>query len=248
MLTLPCNPAFAEYYNYKINDFLHAAYYDSLREALAYDDCDIEDELVPFFSSSHLRREAPEKCLNIVSDLYSWSSDNLSHHLSYLHLFSLYSFLRYMQSLLDDDENLRRIYYGGKDEEAAVDRAWEKYKNGSIEEINTKEKLKNYLQDVYNMIDDCFEDIDFITFPEIISDAIAKNKDVPMDLVGDFADLLPQDILQHYREIHHEGATFFDDVNEVLAQVQHNLKYRHEYKLLWFNDKPRKEKDVHNYL
>lgn len=248
MLAFPSNPPFAEYYNYKINDFLHTEYYDLLREALTHDDCDIEDELVPFFGSSHLRREDPEKCLNIVSDLYNWSSDNLNHRLSYLHLFSLYNFLCYMDDLLDDDENFRRIYYGGKDEEAAVDRAWEKYKNNSIEGINTKQKLKNYLQDIYNMIGDCFEDTDFITFPEIISDAISKNEDVSIDLVGDFVDLLPQDILQHYREIHHERTDLFNNINEVLADIQHNLKYCHEYKLLWVNNKPRKEKDVHNYL
>lgn len=256
MLSLASSSPFAEYYLEKINSFLHVYFYDDfcthrdLQKEKGSQDLDLEEELYPFFGGFHLLREDPQKCLQVTEDLCCWSDDYFVHHLDNLHNFALYNFLHYVASMADD-EPFQSIYFDDPEEKRTVKTMW---KNLDTETFDGKISLREftaYLHDMYTLIDTVFEDIDFITFPQLICEAVTHDEDMPAALVEDYREILPKDILKHYQEIHNEDnfrSKLFEDLAETWARLAHDLKYTQTYKLLWKGEVPADENSAHNYL
>lgn len=218
---------FSHYFNSMIHSFVAALYYEGV------DDEDRLASAMSFFPD-HLRREQPEACLRVMDDLYYWTRDNYLHELDDFHQLGLYRFLNFIQEYEVDisDEEFSQIFYSGDAYNQMIDDIWESLDvAGIFGEKMSKQKLTQYLQDISLIIDSCFEDIDFITFPELL----ATNRDDGSDprvvnaLVDYYAEVLPQDIVARYKrrfdERVGEGLPLFQIVGELLDALAHMTEY-----------------------
>lgn len=256
MLALPSSTQFADFYLERISDLLHVYFYDDFRSHMDMKrrddsfDLDLEDELFPFFGGFHLFYEDPQKCLRVVEDLCRWPNDHFVHYLDNLHQLALYNFLRYVAEMADDD-SFQETFVNNPEEKRKVRTLWKSLDEDAFDGKITLREFTEYIQDMYVLIDSIFEDIDFITFPEIICRAVAHNEDMPATLIDDYREILPKDILKHYQEIHNEEnfrSKLFEDLAEVWARLAHDLKYTQTYKLLWRGKIPANENSAHHYL
>lgn len=256
MLTFSSPTPFYKLYLERIKSFLHVYFYDDFRIMIDMqkhkntNDIDLEEELSPFFGGFHLLHEDPEKCLRVVEDLCHRVDDYLEHYLDNLHKLALYNFLRYVADIAGDDI-FQELYANDPEEKSKIKKIWEGLDEATFDGKNSLCDFAEYLHDLYTLIDTVFDDIDFITFPELICRAVTRDEDMPMALIEDYRDILPKDILKHYQEIHSEDnfhSKLFDDLAATWSQLAHDLKYTQTYKLLWEGEIPASEKVAHNYL
>ncbi len=247
MLIFEANARFADYYNLKIHEFLTTQFMDPLRGG-EFEGEVLREEIGRFFTNSDLPNQDPDKCLNIIRDLHLWSGDDLARPLDPIHQFALYNFLDDLYRWSLEDDYISTIYFSGPEEEARIDQIWQHLNKNERQEFGTRSELKEYLHDIYNMLGDCFEDIDFITFPEIIVHGIGKGETIPADLLDDYIELIPPDILTHYQQLHRDSLSLFEDINLFLTDLAYNFQYSDHYKPLWSDDKPCKETEAQNYI
>lgn len=251
MLIFPRQPQFSEYYNRKVHDFIATEFFDPWRQGQTEyhkDSYNLSDELVPFFNDAPILREDLKKCEKVALDLYYWSDDTFGHALDPLHLFALYHFLHRMELWAEEDEYIREVYFHNSAEVAQIDQLWRSLESEQRAAFPTRTALAKYLHDLYNLVEDCFEDIDFITFPELISHAIASGRPVPSALVDEYVELLPRDNLALYSHTRLRSSDLYAEVEAAISEIDHNLQYSSEYKLLWASEKPVDEVGVHDYL
>ncbi len=218
---------FSHYFNNVIHSFVAALYYEGI------DDEDRLQSAMDFFPV-HLQREQPDKCLRVMDDLYYWTKDNYMHELDDLHQLGLYRFLNFVQDYTNDigRKEFSQIFYDGDAYNQMIDNIWESSDVAEIfgEEMS-KQKFTDYLQDVSLIIESCFEDIDFITFPELL----AANRNDGSDpqiinvLVDYYAEVLPQDIVASYKRRFDEhvaqGSSLFQIVGKLLDALAHMAEY-----------------------
>jgi CRISPR/Cas system-associated exonuclease Cas4 (RecB family) len=99
------------------------------------------------------------------------------------------------------------------------------------------------------MVEDCFEDIDFITFPYLLGNVVDKESEpAPHSLIDFYDELLPEDIRQEYdslRKSIKSDLTLFKQLSKVLDVISHGVQYRGWHKLFWNGSKPKNEMEVH---
>lgn len=253
MLTFNSDTPFAKYYNQKIHEFLATEFYDEMSALQDSGDFDLADELSPFCANFHFLYEDLDKCKKVALDLYNWSDDYLPHYLDPLHELMLYNFLNYIAKWQRDDGYIDEIYFSGDQEVVQIEKLWQRLDADTQEIFSSQEQLTSYVQNVDNLIGECFEDIDFITFPELICHGILEGQDLPKDLVDYYIELLPKDTLERfYREYNvakpNHDPSLFEQIEGTLEWVEHTLKYGYAYKMFWADGKPLGESCAHNYL
>jgi len=236
---------FADYFNKKIHSFLTTEFFEMRDPDDPYDSLDL-------FFPSYLLREQKDKCLSTALDLYYWSGDTFKHSLTPFHQYGLYNFLQYVEDYRNDDRQLfDHIYYNNAEDVEAIKKEWGLLNKEDYEEVFTTIKgFRKFMHDIGMMIDLCFDDIDFITFPYLLGNtAVNKMGSVPSELLEDYSDLLPRDIAKHYQQLHEdEGMSLFDDLRHIFDELVHNVKYKSHYKLFWNDKMPLRELDVHTRL
>jgi len=233
---------FTDYFNKKIHDFLTTEFIEMRDPDDPYDSVDL-------FFPDYLLREQKDKCLNAATDLYYWSGDNFKHVLTPFHKYGLYTFLQYVENYRNEDrQQFDNIYYNDLEDVKAIEKEWDLLNKEDYEELFTSIKgFRRFMHDIGMMNDHCFEDIDFVTFPYLLGNAVASEMDsVPSGLAEHYSDLLPQDIAQQYRQLHgnKSGISLFDDLQYILDELSHNVKYKSQYKLFWNDNVPLIEIDT----
>jgi hypothetical protein len=240
MITL--DSGFIEYNNKKIREFLLVEFFDDYDEQLFYED------LGAFFPE-FLIREQKGKCAKILEDLYYWSGDEFRHNLTPLHQLGLYNFLRYIEDYKNEDPGLFGYIYYGQDDAKEIAKVWNELgEEARSESFPTVKSLKRYLHDIGNMIEDCFEDIDFITFPYLIGRSDRESEPFSEGLVSFYHELLPEDIRMEYdtlRKNIQKTLPLFEQLGRVLSVISHGIQYRGWHKLFWNGKEPKGETGVH---
>jgi hypothetical protein len=230
---------FVEYNNRKIHQLLLVEFFDDFDEELFYDDLEA-------FFPKHLVRDQREKCAKVLRDLYYWSDDEFKHKLTPFHEVGLYNFLEYINNYRKDDPQLFDHIYYDEDDEKEVRKIWHKLDK---EEWSTINELRLYLKDINNMVEDCFEDIDFITFPYLLGNVVDKESELaPHSLIDFYDELLPEDIRQEYDSLRKNiksNLTLFEQLSKVLGVISHGVQYRGWHKLFWNGSQPKSETEVH---
>lgn len=233
---------FSEYFNKKIHDFLATEFIEMRDPDDPYDSLNL-------FFPDYLLRHKKDKYLSIAEDLYHWSGDDFIHKLTPLHQRGLYSFLQHMESYRNDDrQQFDNIYYNDSTDIKAVKQEWNRLNKEEYEILSTTVKgFRRFIHDIGTMIDHCFEDIDFITFPYLLGNAPDEHR-VPevADLANYYSDLLPGDIANEYELLgrNKNNSTLLNDVGTALDQIAHNTLYRDHYKLFWDKNIPLNEVNI----
>lgn len=264
MIIFNSSTSFGAYYNYKIHQFLevefddhlfemhlisrsskradHLAFFNQLTSAQLDE---LKEELSPFFMERRLLDDDLQKCFETALDLFDWTQDQLPHPLDNLHSYALYGFLLYMEELADDLEFFDDVYFNDTEDEEFIANLWQHLDREQYDVFTTVDELRNYLHDVNCLLDECFEDIDFITFSEMICSDLEAHQEVPADLLAEYAELVPQDILAHYQKFQSEhDDSLFRLVGKLLDEFARNLIYRREHQLMWEGEHPKHETQI----
>lgn len=233
----------SDYFNRNIHMFLTTEYIE-LRDADdPYDSLDL-------FFPKYMLREQKDKCLSIAEDLYYWSGDNFTHKLTPIHESGLYNFLLRVQEYKSDiGRDFDDIYYNNSDDTKAVKQAWDQLDKESYRDLFTTIKgFRRFIHDIDTMINYCFEDIDFITFPYLLGNAPDDHRTPAIvDLASYYSDLLPIDISKEYEQLGKDSnsSSLFENTGTILDQLSHNVTYRNYYKSFWNKDsEPLGEVDI----
>lgn len=187
---------YAKYYNHLIHSFLEALYFEGFGEEERIDSLDN-------FFPGYLIRDNTAQCLAVADDLYYWSQDDFLHKLDSMHQLALYNFLEFVAEYQQDMGEAVAVFYQGEESQRFIDDLWESLDRDDIfNKKISKREFTNYVQDVYTMIDECFEDIDFITFPYLLGAYgrhNVENSQAIKSLIDSYGSLLPKDILDDYR-------------------------------------------------
>lgn len=238
---------FSDYFNQKLHSFLVTEYIEMRDPDDPYDSLDL-------FFPDYLLREQQEKCLLVATDLYHWSGDNFRHILTPFHQYGLYNFLQYLEDYRNDDRSqFDNIYYNDAEDLELIKKEWNLLNKEDYKELFTTIKgFRKFMHDIGTMIDHCFEDIDFITFPYLLGNASASEmSSVPQGLIHSYSELLPRDIAQYYKQLQghqNDEISLFHDLRYIINEFSHNVKYKNQYKLFWNDKMPLGELDAHTRI
>ncbi|MBM7643604.1 hypothetical protein [Streptococcus loxodontisalivarius] len=214
-----------------------------LIESLVIDVYEELDDYIEEILPKYLWREQRLKCLQVVRELYYWSDreDEFIHQMSAFHEFVLYSIVRSLSYIQNDDPELFEAFFDKETLSLLLPENWE---SDDILDEEISLTFEEYYSDVSNFESDLFMDTDFLMIADLVNyrrmgiDIIEERLGINIDY---YFELLPMDIQNQYRTGH------ITLTSEILSFVDY-LKMRIEkaslYQLFWDNDKPILEKQI----
>ena len=236
---------FSDYLNKKIHIFVAT----EVELNGGFDDEMFTLSLESYFPA-HLIREQKERCIEVFKDLMYWTNDSFMHEMTPFHELALYGFLVSLETERNsDEEQFDSIYYDDEDEKE-IREIWNSIKDDNpFEDIfQSVDELKEGLHDISVMLDYCFEDIDFITYPWLIGKLPGEENGVfPQEIFDYFKDLLPADIRLKYENMPTDN-NLFSKIDDAVRFIAHGMTYFAWNKNFWNGTTPLNESGVQRQL
>ena len=183
----------------------------------------------------------------MVEDLFEWSKDRYEHYLTSFHNLALYNLLSYMKDIFEDDEEIKKIYMSDTKVNDLLLASWQNEDEELKEEFGNFSEYKDCLLDITMMIDECFEDLDFLHLPELTRLHNRNNFELEKRLgidLDQFVEIMPKDIRQLYEKTNNENNNLWQKINDMIKFIGHRIQYNGFNKLFWQGDKPIKETEI----